>query len=329
MSLLRRLRNVAALAVAIAFPALAAPDCHAQAVGGVAGRVTSTIGGEADDPVPGVAFRLLGLRLHTQTDEDGRFRLSGVPAGSYELTAQILGCQLGSTTVSVTGDEVVDVAFTVTRPVIAIPGLVVSGVASEAGDFEAPYSVGRLDREKLARHPGRTIADLLRGEFPGAKIVQGSGLAGSEISIQLRGRRSISTPQEPLVVMDGVITSGGSIDIDPRDVEDIVVLKGSAAAAHYGSRGQAGVIEITTRQGGIRVRDRREPLVVVDGAVSLTGLEAVDPAEIESMELVGGTVARLLFGRGAPEAGLVRITTRAGVSAEPLRSCFEPSDFPL
>ena len=125
--------------------------------------------------------------------------------------------------------------------------------------------------------------------------------------------------------MDGMITSGGSIDIDPRDVEDIVVLKGSAAAAHYGSRGQAGVIEITTRQGGVTVRDVSEPLVVVDGAVSPTGLSPVDPAEIESMELVGGPVARLLLGPGAPEAGLVRITTRAGVSRAPLHSCFEPS----
>jgi TonB-dependent SusC/RagA subfamily outer membrane receptor len=325
MSLLRRLTRLAAFPVAVALTALAAPDCHAQAVGGVAGRVSSTIGGELDDPVPGVGVGLPALRLQTQTDQDGRFRLSGVPVGSYELTAQILGCQLGSATVSVTSGEIVDVEFTVTRPVIAIPGLVVSGVASQPEDADVPYAVGRVDREMLARHPGRTIADLLRGQFPGAKIVQGSGLAGSEISIQLRGRRSISTPQEPLVVMDGVITSGGSIDIDPRDVEDIVVLKGSVAAAHYGSRGQAGVIEITTRRGGgTRAGDREEPLVVVDGVVSPIGLDAVESTEIERMELVEGAVARLLFGRGAPEAGVVRITTRAGVSEEPLQSCFEP-----
>ena len=56
---------------------------------------------------------------------------------------------------------------------------------------------------------------------------------------------AISTPQQPLVVLDGVITGGGTrSDINPRDVEDILVLKGSAASAHYGSRGQAGVIEI-------------------------------------------------------------------------------------
>ena len=130
--------------------------------------------------------------------------------------------------------------------------------------------------------------------------MQGSGLAGSQISIQFRGRRSISTPQEPLVVLDGVITGGGTIDINPRDVEDILVLKGSVASAHYGSRGQAGVIEITTRQGGTRARARREPSVIVDGVLSPNGLDEIDTAEIESMELVGGAVARLLFGRGAP-----------------------------
>ena len=325
MSLLRRLQSWIPVVAGMALLVLSAPEVYAQDVGGVAGRVFSTIGSQTGDPVPGVTIRLPGLRLETETNDEGRFEFLTVPAGRYEIRAEILGCQLGSRTVAVREDEVVDVNFSLSQPVIAIPGLVVSGLGTEPSEFELPYSVGRLDPAKLERHPGRTIADLLRGEFPGVKIMQGSGLAGSQISIQFRGRRSISTPQEPLVVLDGVITGGGTIDINPRDVEDILVLKGSAASAHYGSRGQAGVIEITTRQGGTRARAGREPSVIVDGVLSPNGLDEIDTAEIESMELVGGAVARLLFGRGAPEAGLVRIRTRGGVSGNPLNSCFEPS----
>lgn len=326
MSSPRRLRSLIPVVAGMALLALSPPEGYAQDVGGVAGRVFSIIGSQTGDPVPGVTIRLPGLRLETETDEAGRFEFLIVPAGRYEIRAEILGCQLGSGMVAVREDEVVDVDFGMSQHVIAIPGLVVSGLGTEASEFELSYSVGRLDPAKLERHPGRTIADLLRGEFPGVKIMQGSGLAGEDISIQFRGRRSISTPQEPLVVLDGVITGAGTIDLNPRDVEDILVLRGSAASAQYGSRGQAGVIEITTRQGGTRAtRARREPLVIVDGALSSTGLDEIDAAEIESMELVGGAVARLLFGPGAPEAGLVRIRTRGAVSRDPLNSCFEPS----
>ena len=325
MSLVRSLRGLIPVVAGVAWSLLAAPEVYAQRVGQVAGRVVSTIASQTGDPVPGVTIRLPGLRIETETDDEGHFEFLSVPAGLYEVRAEILGCQLGSRTVAVREDEVVGVDFSMSRPVLAIPGLVVSGLGTGPSEFEPPYSVGRLDPKKLERHPGRTIADLLRGEFPGTKIMQASGLPGSEISIQFRGRRSISTPQEPLVVLDGVVTGGGTIDINPRDVEDIVVLKGSAAAAHYGSRGQAGVIEVTTRQGGTRARARREPAVVVDGALSPNGLDEIDTAEIESMELMGGAVARLLFGRGAPEAGLVGIRTRGGVSMSPLNSCFEPS----
>lgn len=326
MSLLRRLRSLKPVVAGLALLVSFVPDGYAQAMGGIAGSVSSTIRTRSGDPVPGVTIRIPELRLETETDDDGRFSFLALPAGRREILAEILGCQLGSRTVVVRDDEVTYVDFNMDQPVIAVPGLVVSGLSLEPSDPELPYSVGRLDPDKLDRHPGRTIADLLRGEFPGVKIVQGSGLAGEEISIQLRGRRSISTPQEPLVVLDGVITGGGSIDVNPRDVEDILVLKGSAASAQYGSRGQAGVIEITTRQGGMsKARARRQPVVLVDGTISSTGLDQIDPAEIESMELMSGAVARLLFGRGAPEAGLVEIRTRQGVSGNALASCFEPS----
>jgi len=136
-------------------------------------------------------------------------------------------------------------------PAIASSGpSVAAGVAGETPAAEVPFSVARLERSELAHDPGRSIADLIRGSFPGVKVVQGSGVPGSPISIQLRGPRSLSGSQDPLVVVDQVITGGGFDDLDPFDVERIEVLKGAAGAALYGARGQAGVIEITTRRAG-------------------------------------------------------------------------------
>ncbi|NNF29432.1 MAG: TonB-dependent receptor plug domain-containing protein [Gemmatimonadetes bacterium] len=324
MWVVRQLHNVTPVMAGMAFWGMSAAQCSAQDPGRVAGRVVSTIGNEAGSPVSGVTLRIPGLGLEIATNDEGRFDFGPLPAGRYEISAEILGCQLGLRAVEVANAQMATVDFVVSRPVIAIPGLVASGLAGQPPLFDPPYAVGRLDRSKLRSSPGRTIADLIRGQFPGAKIVQGSGLAGSEVSIQFRGRRSIATAQEPLIVVDGVITGGGSIDLNPRDVEDIVVLRGSAAAAHYGSRGQAGVIEITTRRNASRGGGRSDPWVIVDGSLWSKGLEELDRADMESMELVGPAVAQLLFGRGAPEAGIVRIRTREGTAGGPPKSCFEP-----
>ncbi len=89
----------------------------------------------------------------------------------------------------------------------------------------------------------------------------------------LRGISSITSSSEPLYIVDGVIvnnattrvtnTSGnydgasfvGTIgqnrlaDINPADIERIEVLNGAAAAAIYGSRANAGVVQIFTKRG--------------------------------------------------------------------------------
>lgn len=76
-------------------------------------------------------------------------------------------------------------------------------------------------------------------------------LAGSVI----RGVSSLSVPNEPLYIVDGVPVGGGSsssnplASIDPSDIVSMEVLKDASATAIYGSRASNGVILITTRKG--------------------------------------------------------------------------------
>jgi TonB-linked SusC/RagA family outer membrane protein len=82
-------------------------------------------------------------------------------------------------------------------------------------------------------------------------------MPGSGVDIRLRARSGVNTSDAPLIVIDGIIqatSSGGNTaeylaDLDPKDIEHMEVLKGAAASSLYGSRAQAGVIEITTRKG--------------------------------------------------------------------------------
>jgi iron complex outermembrane receptor protein len=85
--------------------------------------------------------------------------------------------------------------------------------------------------------------------------------------IRIRGNTSLQGNQSPLFVIDGVLIKPGisgpetwsdnnNVDfgnilknINSDDIENISVLKGSAASALYGSGAQNGVILITTKKG--------------------------------------------------------------------------------
>ena len=80
--------------------------------------------------------------------------------------------------------------------------------------------------------------------------VTDNGRPGSDASITIRGRNSISASNDPLIVLDGVIYAGGRLsDINPGDIESIDILKDASSTAVYGSLAANGVIEITTKKG--------------------------------------------------------------------------------
>lgn len=87
----------------------------------------------------------------------------------------------------------------------------------------------------------------------GAEIFSGSGEPGRAASVRLRGSTSIAERREPLVIVDGAPTTLLTLrEMPAADVASIEVPKGAAAAAEYGSRGQAGVIVVKTKRGGGR-----------------------------------------------------------------------------
>ena len=106
----------------------------------------------------------------------------------------------------------------------------------------------------------------------GVNITSSSGAPGGGFALRLRGISSINGNNQPLIIVDGVYVNNVEIpsglrfasganrgneenagnrlaDLDPNDIENIEILKGSSAAAIYGQRGNAGVVIITTKRG--------------------------------------------------------------------------------
>lgn len=90
--------------------------------------------------------------------------------------------------------------------------------------------------------------EALQGRVSGLDITKSSGQAGSGVSMQLRGNRSlVSGGTSPLFIIDGM--PGDYSTLNPNDIESIEVLKDASSTAIYGSSGANGVVLITTKGG--------------------------------------------------------------------------------
>src|SRR4030095_5852002 len=87
----------------------------------------------------------------------------------------------------------------------------------------------------------------LAGKISGVQVLGGSGAKFGTSTIRIRGINSISGSSTPIYVVDGVITSAQNVNTD--DVATLTVLKGPAATALYGQRGEQGAVVITTKKG--------------------------------------------------------------------------------
>lgn len=109
-------------------------------------------------------------------------------------------------------------------------------------------SVSKVDLKNLQNTPATNISQALRGSVAGVQF-QSNGRPGQGGNILIRGQRSITASNDPLIVLDGIIFSGSLSDISPNDVESMEVLQDASAGAIYGTRAANGVILITTKRG--------------------------------------------------------------------------------
>jgi len=129
----------------------------------------------------------------------------------------------------------------------------------------------------------------LQGRMGGMDVINRSGMPGEGAFMHVRGYSSLFSSSVPLVVVDGmVIRSDGFkdpvihgyqhnplVDIDKRDISDIVLLKDAVTCGLYGVKGSNGVLLITTTpaRGGKTTLD-----VTVSGGIS------VNPREIPVLD---------------------------------------------
>ena len=204
-------------------------------------KVTGTVISEEDGlPVVGASVVVKGTTNGTITDMDGKFVLTNVPSSAKTLMVSFIGMR----TVEVAVDSNVEVLLKSDTKVLDEVMVVAYGTAKKSS-FTGSASTMRGD--KIQKMQVSDISKSLEGAVAGVQIAASSGSPGTSAEIRIRGIGSISSSQEPLIVVDGVPYEGSLNSISTQDIESLTVLKDAAANSMYGARGSNGVIMVTTK----------------------------------------------------------------------------------
>ncbi len=225
----------------------------------VSGVVNDDMGG----PLPGATVQVKGSEsIGSITDFDGKFTIA-IRDGETKIIISYVGFE--SQEVDVEGQN--NILVSLEQDVSELEEVVVIGYGTVLKK-DLTGSVSSVKVSETISRQSTTVDQLLQGRAAGVQVTQNAANPGSGISVRVRGTSSLRGNNEPLYVVDGIIISSASEDvvatggnntgqeqqnglngINPRDIEDIQVLKDASATAIYGSRGANGVILITTKKG--------------------------------------------------------------------------------
>jgi TonB-dependent starch-binding outer membrane protein SusC len=213
----------------------------------IAASAQSTVRGSVKDdagmPMLGVNIVLKGTSTGVNTDFDGNYSLN-VTGSNPVLVFSYLGYVTKE--VAVAGQSVVNV--TMAQDVAALSEVVVIGYGTQRRE-SVTGSVVSIKGDELGEVQAANFQQALQGRAAGVQISTTNSRPGAAPQIQIRGVRSLSANNDPLVVLNGIPFSGGLSDINMNDIESLDILKDASATAIYGSRGANGVILITTKSG--------------------------------------------------------------------------------
>lgn len=205
----------------------------------VSGTVTSL---EENEPLPGVNVQIKGTTTGTITDVEGNYSVSAPADGTLVFS------YVGFVTeeIPINSRSVVDV--TLSPDIHTLGEIVVVGYGTQREEA-VTGSVASIDGGVMRDVPSANISQALQGRLPGVEFTQTSSQPGAAMQIRIRGTRSLTASNDPLIVLDGIPFAGSIGDINPNDIKSVDILKDASATAIYGSRGANGVILVTTNKG--------------------------------------------------------------------------------
>ena len=236
----------------------------------ISGRVTDKSG----QGISGISVVVKNTVYGTSTNADGNYSFSpNLKAGTHIIEFSGVGFKQHEQTLNVGNAASYSINFQLVEDPLGLDEVVVTGTSAGTTRRQLGSYISTIKGDQLTKGATGNVLAALQGKTAGAQIIQNSGDPAGGVSVRLRGISSILSSSEPLYIVDGVIMNNATtrvtntqsnydgtnfvgtigqnrmVDINPADIERIEVLNGAAAAAIYGSRANAGVVQIFTKRG--------------------------------------------------------------------------------
>jgi TonB-linked SusC/RagA family outer membrane protein len=203
--------------------------------------IEGTVKTSKGESLPGATVMIKGSTSGAITDVNGKFSVSALAADV--LVISFIGFETQE--IAVGTQSVINV--TLTESGQQIEGIVVTALGIEKQKSTIGYAIGDVKGSDLVKAREPNAINALTGKVAGLVIGSSSEILGAP-NVLLRG-------VTPLYVINGVPVQSDTWNINPDDIESYTILKGPTAAALYGSRGQNGAIQITTKRGTSNKRE--------------------------------------------------------------------------
>ena len=222
---------------------------------------------EDNTPIHGAAILIKNTGKGTTTDANGSFTITASSGSSLIIS------NVGYETVTIPVDGKSNLQIHLTKENKALTEVVITALGIGRQARSLGYAVQSVNMKELTEAQDPNLINNINGKVAGVVITNGGAGVGSTSRIVVRGENSFNGTNQPLFVVDGVPinnetffndaienSSGqgtwaevdwgnGASEINPNDISKVTVLKGSTAAALYGSRAANGAVVITTQKG--------------------------------------------------------------------------------
>jgi len=243
--------------------------------------VQGTITDSDGSPLPGANVAVVGSFFGASSDAEGNYTiLLKQPGPETTIEARFIGYTTVRKVVAQSGG-VVDLNFELVMDALSFDDIIVTGSAAPISKRQLGNTISTIKGQALAESGALDVTGSLSGKFAGVQVTQNSGDPAAGISVRLRSASTVNGVSDPLYIIDGVIVNNESnnllgvasvvqnrlSDINPQDIDRVEVIKGSAAAAIYGSRASNGVVQIFTKRG-----QRGKPKLTYGTSVNINSL---------------------------------------------------------
>ena len=242
---------------------------------------------KTNEPLVGVTVFNVRTSKGESTDVDGKFAISAQQGDTLKIT------YIGFSNQNIVVSNKNNLVITLEENVEFLEGTVVTAMGISREKKSLGYAVSEVGGAELTKAKNISALNSLSGKVAGLVINQTAGGPSGSSRVTIRGISNMSGSNEPLYVVDGVpldntkmgesTVYGGGYDLGDNisaigadNIENMVVLKGPAASALYGSRASNGAIIITTKKA-----DNSKDFVVSFNNSSLFEVQSLDQSEIQ------------------------------------------------